>query len=112
MKHGEIEIRKKKMTKGAHIANPYGIVHVFLFRFHSGFIQILSKSIKQFQFPDQTLKKNNICIGKSLSEVLLFAVHGENMLCTKILLNVKNNFCTRHVLPRFELGIFMYLTCN
>ena len=34
------------------------------------------------------------------------------MLCTKIVLNVRNNFCTQHVLPRFELGIFMYWTCN
>ena len=39
--------------------------------------------------------------GKSLSEALLFAEHGENMLCTKIVLNVKNNFCTQHVLPKF-----------
>ena len=46
--------------------------------------------------------------GKSLSEALLFAENGENMLCTKIVLNVRNNFCTQHVLPRFELGIFMY----
>ena len=46
--------------------------------------------------------------GKSLSEALLFAEHGENMLCTKIVQNVRNNFCTQHVLPRFELGIFMY----
>ena len=36
--------------------------------------------------------------GKSLSEALLFAEHGENMLCTKIVLNVRKN-----VLPRFEL---------
>ena len=50
--------------------------------------------------------------GKSLSEALLFAEHGENMLCTKIVLNVRNNFCTRHVLPRFELRIFMYWTWN
>ena len=50
--------------------------------------------------------------GKSLSEALLFAEHGENMVCTKIVLNVRNNFCTQHVLPRFELGIFMYWTCN
>ena len=49
------------------------------------------------------------CItGKSLSEALLFAEHGENMVCTKIVLNVRNNFGTQHVLPRFELGIFMY----
>ena len=46
--------------------------------------------------------------GKSLSEALLFTEHGENMLCTKIVLNARNNFCTQHVLPRFELGIFMY----
>ena len=41
--------------------------------------------------------------GKSLSEALLFAEHGENMLCTKLVLNVRNNFCTQHV-----LGIFMH----
>ena len=46
--------------------------------------------------------------GESLSEALLFAEHGENMLCTKIVLNVRNYFCTQNVLPRFELGIFMY----
>ena len=45
-------------------------------------------------------------------EALLFAEHGDNMLCTKIVQNVGNNFCTQHVLPRFELGIFMYWTCN
>ena len=50
--------------------------------------------------------------GKSLSEAFLFSEHGEIMLCTKIVLNVRNNFCTQFVLPRFELGIFMYWTCN
>ena len=49
--------------------------------------------------------------GKSLSEAL-FAEHGENMLCKNIVLNVRNNFCIQYVLPRFELGIFMSLTCN
>ena len=39
--------------------------------------------------------------GESLSEALIFAEHGENMLCTQIVLNVKNNFCTQHVLPMF-----------
>ena len=39
--------------------------------------------------------------GKSLSEALLFAEHGENMLCTEIVLNVKNNIYTQHVLPMF-----------
>ena len=36
--------------------------------------------------------------GKSLSEALLFTEPGENMLCTEIVLIVKNNFCTQHVL--------------
>jgi hypothetical protein len=36
--------------------------------------------------------------GKSLSEALLFAEYEENVLCTKIVLNVRNNFCTQHVL--------------
>ena len=39
--------------------------------------------------------------GKSLSEALLLAEHGENMLSTKIVLSVKNNFCTQHDLPMF-----------
>ena len=41
--------------------------------------------------------------GKSLSEALLSAEHVENMLCKKIVLNVRYNFCTQQVLPRFEL---------
>jgi len=59
-----------------------------------------------------TLCVKSWVILKSLSEALLFAEHGENMLCTKIVLNVRNNFCTQHVLSRFELGIFMYYACN
>ena len=35
--------------------------------------------------------------------------HGEDMLCTKIVPNVRNNFCTQHVLPMVALGIFMYI---
>ena len=54
------------------------------------------------------LTRGIVHTGKSLSEAPLLAEHGENMLCTKIVLNVRNNFCTQHVLPRFELGIFMY----
>ena len=56
----------------------------------------------------QLISNTDKLTGKSLTEALLFAEHGENMLCTKIVLNVRNNFCTQHVLPRFELGIFMY----
>ena len=64
---------------------------------------------RTFKFQLQKCKCKPIgSTGKSLSEVLLFAEHGENMLCTKIVLNVGNNFCTQNVLPRFELGIFMY----
>ena len=51
--------------------------------------------------------ENILDTGKSLSEALLFAEHGENMLCTKIVLNVRNNLCTQHILPRFELEIFI-----
>ena len=47
--------------------------------------------------------------GKSLSEALLFAEHGEHMLRTEIVLNNRNDFGTQHVLPTFELGIFMYV---
>ena len=56
----------------------------------------------------QAEKKIAIVTGKSLSEALLFADHWENMLCTKIVLNVRNKLCTQHVLPRLELEIFMY----
>ena len=34
-----------------------------------------------------------------MSEALRFAEHGENMLCAKILLNARNNFCTQDVSP-------------
>ena len=46
--------------------------------------------------------------GKSLSEALFLQFMGS----TCCVLNVRNNFCTQHVLPRFELGIFIYSTCN
>ena len=45
--------------------------------------------------------EKSFCTGKSLSEALLFAEHRENMLCTEIVQNVKNNFCIQHVLPMF-----------
>ena len=41
----------------------------------------------------ENLQNTNSSTGKSLSEALLFAEHGENMLCTKIVLNVRGNFC-------------------
>ena len=45
--------------------------------------------------------KNKCITGKPVSEALIFAEHRENTLCTYIVLNVKNNFCTQHVLPMF-----------
>ena len=74
------------------------------------FIKKMDETIHWQIFVD-SLSTNSwllIITGKSLSKALLFAEHGENMLCTKIVLNVSNNFCTQHVLPRFEHGIFMY----
>ena len=70
--------------------------------------KLLTLNSKDYLLKARILNHNWICTGKSLSEALLFSEHGENMLCTKIVLNVRNNFCTQHVLPRFELGIFMY----
>ena len=59
--------------------------------------------------PSMALKcAATVSTGKSLSEALLFEENGENMWCTKNVLNVRNNFCTPHVLPWLELGIFMY----
>ena len=68
------------------------------------------RTLYLLNFVSSILEFKNCAIstGKSLSEALLFAEHGDNMLCTKIDLNVRNNFFTQHVLPSFELGIFMY----
>ena len=41
--------------------------------------------------------------GKSLSEALLFAEHRENMLCTKIVLNGRNNM--------FSQGLRLEFSC-
>ena len=49
-----------------------------------------------------------ICTGKSLSEALLFAEHGENRLCTKIVLN---NIRTISVHTMFSLGLSFEFSC-
>ena len=73
--------------------------------------------------PNHQMQNNNT--GKSLSEALIFAStnpqyynrlfielqvqymkipsseHGENMLCTEIVFDIQNNFCTQLVLPMF-----------
>ena len=56
-----------------------------------------------YQFRSLKGVQVNLC-----QNLFFFAEHGENMLCTKIVLNVRN----QHVLPRFEIGIFMFWTCN
>ena len=61
-------------------------------------------NIQCFDEPRNPSYMDRRITGKSLSEALLFAEHGENMLCTKNVLNVRNNFCIQHVLPMFELG--------
>ena len=76
--------------------------------------------------------------GKSLSEALIFTStnphyedrlfielqvqymnipssgHGENMLCTKIVFDIQNNFCTQHVLPMFskKKSFWQRFTCT
>ena len=64
--------------------------------------------VSVFTFTCCAYRKLGWGTGKSLSEALLFAEHGENMLCTKIV-NVRNNFRIQHALPPWlDLGIFMY----
>ena len=76
--------------------------------------------------------------GKSLSEALIFAStnpqyderlfielhvqymkipsweHGENILCTEIVYDIQNNFCTQHVLPMFsnKKSFWQRFTCK
>ena len=76
--------------------------------------------------------------GKSLSEALIFAStnpqyddrlfielqvqymkipsseHGENMLCTEIVFDIQNNFCTQHVLSMFckKKSFWQRFTCT
>ena len=61
--------------------------------------------ISQYKYESRT--------GKSLSEALLFAEHGENMLCTKIVLNVRKNFCAQHTaIPyRESTGFLQGIPC-
>ena len=64
---------------------------------HPHWIQYCLLYCKGQWLPNKICLKNkwiSMSTGKSLSESLLFAEHGENMLCTKIVLNVRNNFCT------------------
>ena len=49
------------------------------------------------------MNKKLLHTGKSLSEALLFAEHGESMLCTKIVLNVKFLYTTCSPAPGLSL---------
>ena len=55
------------------------------------------------------MKSNNLVgsTGKSLSDTLLFVEHGENKLCTKIVLNVRIIF-VRNMLSQ---GLSMEFSC-
>ena len=65
-------------------------------------LELLNSSFEFFFLNfGKSLQKKTQGTGKSLSEALLLSEHGENKLCTKIVLNVKNNFFTQHVLPMF-----------
>ena len=57
------------------------------------------------EFSKSEWQVRRIKVQVNLCQKLFFL---QNMLCTKIVLNIRNNFCTQHVLPRFELEIFMY----
>ena len=56
---------------------------------------------------------SSVFTGKSLSESLLFAEHGENMLCTEIVSDIQNKFlyttCSTDVLQKEELLTKIYL---
>ena len=73
--------------------------HVLIFKFRKLFFS--RASTEQFLVCgiDYQMVQVNFC------QKLFFL---QNMGCTKIVLNVRNNICTQQVLPRFELGIFMY----
>ena len=65
------------------------------------------EEVKKLRNYNQIIVQVNFC-----QKHFLLQNTGENILCTKIVLNVRNNFCTQHVLPRFELGVFMSWTCK
>ena len=70
----------------------------FEFPYPYDFTSFYFKSWTNQKFINKILVKS-CSTGKSLSEALLFAEHGENILCTKIVLNVRNNSS-------------MYITCS
>ena len=78
--------------------------NIYIYLFYNTYFGLL-----KYELNILTEKKVCFCdiqsTGKSLSKALRFVEHGEIMLCTKIVLNIGNNFCTQHV---SELGIFMY----
>ena len=67
------------------------------------FTNYVQKIFDIFDPPIHPLCHHGYITGKSLSEALLFAEHWENMLCTKIVQNVGNNFCIQHIPPGLSL---------
>ena len=74
------------------------ICHIFLKH------QQVTNSDTEVAFISNILRKTTEVTGtgKSLLEALIIAKHGENLLCTEIVLNVKKQFlyttCSPHVL--------------
>ena len=83
-------------------------IQIFLLRFHS--------IPSEFEFFNFIVHIIDVYTGKSLSEALIFASTNpqyDNRLFIELQVQFNTwKFCTQHVLPRFELGIFMYWTCN
>ena len=85
------------------------LIHLTIFIFEMMQKRILRPPLSPFFDAE-----NVLFTGKSFSEALLFVEHGENMLCTKIVLSVRNHFCTQYVLPMFykKKSVWQRFTCN
>ena len=69
----------------------------------------ISKWHSSVNFHDRIFLQVNLC------QKLFFLQNMGKTCCVQKMFwmsETNNNFCTQHVLPRFELGIFMYWTCN
>ena len=67
-------------------------------KFMIGFTPLISCNITTYVSTAQVHHK-----GKSLSEALIFAEHGENNVLRTCVLNVRNNCCTQHALSGLSL---------
>ena len=113
---GQIDHSFHCLLQGLDCGEPRGLKRVIFY--------ISAKSIC-FTIKNDVQSQVEMCTGKSMSEALILAPtnpkydnrlfielqvqhmkissseHGENMLCTEIVFDIQNNFCTQHVLPMF-----------